>query len=55
MSDVLKNVIETIQYEALKLEIAGSHYQYFELSERLKHIIKVAEIGIGELKETLES
>jgi len=53
MSEVLKNAIETIKIEAEKLEIPGSHYQTFELSERLKHIIKIADIGISEVKEAL--
>ena len=53
MSEVLKNVIESIKIEALKLEVPHSHYQVFELSERLKHIIKVADVGIDEMNETL--
>jgi len=53
MSDVLKNAIESIKIEAERLELPGSHYQTFEVSERLKHIIKLAEIGISEMEETL--
>lgn len=54
MSDVLKNAIETIKIEAEKLEVPGSHYQMFELSQRLKHITNVANIGVDELKPGLE-
>jgi hypothetical protein len=53
MSEILKNAIESIKIEAEKLVTPGSHYQMFEMSQRLKHIRNLADIGVNEMKEGL--